>query len=159
MLVRNRRVLLVSAALWVCCALLPAQAAKSITIRILDGRTGKALVSSNINVRVNHRKTEHPEWVEVNEDGTGKTTLPADATEIMVHATYDNTMEVYVNCDGVKDKDKTIEHWYSVSAILASGVTSPNGCSTKKAVAKPGELIFYVRTKSWLDRYQQDYTE
>jgi hypothetical protein len=159
MFLRIPSALLTIAALALFCTTLPAQDSKTITIRILDPHTGKLITASNINVRINHLKPEHPEWVVVNEDGTAKATLPPDVIEIALHATYDNTMEVYVNCDAVKGRDVGPDHWYTLSAILASGLSAPNGCSAKTAVAKPGEFVLFARKKNWQDRYKQDFSE
>jgi hypothetical protein len=152
------RAFLMCAALAVCSGALSAQT-QAITIRVLDGHTGKALVTTSILVRVDHQKTVHANWVSLNEDLTGKATLPAEATLLAAQATYDNTIELFVNCDSVKDNPPTGPHWYKLSDILATGVVAPNGCSGKSAVAKPGEFVFFARAKSWRDRYVQDFSE
>ncbi|MGD0892341.1 MAG: hypothetical protein ABR923_12470 [Terracidiphilus sp.] len=143
----------------VCCAVLPAQSSKTITIRIMDGRTGKALAATSVLIRVDHQKAVHPDWVALNEDRTGTVTLPADAKLVAAQGTYDNTMELYVNCDAAKDDPPTGPHWYKVSDILATGVVTPNSCSHKTATAKPGEFVVFARIKSWRDRYEQDFSE
>ena len=102
----------------------------------------------------------------VNGDGTGKLTVPDDATVISVRATYDNTMSFYINCDANKDKGTaergaSLDHWYKVSDILALGVVAPNGCGGKKipeklqVVAKPGEFVFFVRKRNALEQFQE----
>jgi hypothetical protein len=158
MILRIRSALLTSAALAVCVAL-PAQTAKTITIRIVDGHTGKALVASNVLIRVDHQKTVHADWVALNDDRSGKATLPAYAAVVAAQATYDNTMELYINCDSVKDDPPTGPHWYKLSEILATGVVTANGCSHRTVEAKPGEIVIFARRKSWRDTIQQDFTE
>ena len=155
----NRSALLMVAALVVCCGSLPAQTPKSITIRVLDPHTGKALVTSSVLIRVDHQKTVHANWVALNEDLTGKATLPADAALLAAQASYDNTMELYINCDSVKDNPPTGPHWYKLSDILATGVVAANGCSKRTAAAKPGEFILFARRKNWHDSIEQDFTE
>jgi hypothetical protein len=143
-----------------------AQPQQTITIRMLDGRTGKLIPTSDFLVRVNQEKTVHANWVTLNEDGTGKLTVPGDATALSVRATYDNTMSVFVNCDtdsGHKrsDKEPTPDRWYKVSDILALGVVAPSGCGGKKVsdklqvVAKPGEFIFFVRKRNSLEQFEE----
>jgi hypothetical protein len=157
----SRRILsalLMVAALGVCCCALPAQS-RTITIRVLDGKTGKALVTTSVLIRVDHEKTVHANWVSLNEDLTGKATLPAEAALVAAQATYDNTIELFVNCDSVKDNPPAGPHWYKLSDILTTGVVAPNGCSGKSAVAKPGEFVFFARAKNWRDRYEQDFSE
>jgi hypothetical protein len=142
-----------------------AQAKQTITIRLLDGRTGKLISTSDFLVRINQEKTVHANWVTLNEDGTGQLTVPTDATVLSVRATYDNTESVYINCDTdsghmLKDKEPIPDRWYKISDILALGVVAPSGCGGKKVsdklqvVAKPGEFIFFVRKLNSLEQFK-----
>jgi hypothetical protein len=158
MQLRIRSALMMIAALAICCAL-AAQDSKNITIRLVDGRTGKPLAASNVLIRINHQKTVHAEWTVANDDLSGNATLPTDAADLAIQATYDNNMEVYINCDSVKDNPPTGPHWYKLSDVLATGVVTPNGCGKQTAPAKPGELVVFARIKNWRDRYQQDFSE
>ena len=56
---------------------LQAQSSQSVSIRLLDGKTGLSVKASNFLVRVDHQQLEHGDWVKKNEDGTGALTLPA----------------------------------------------------------------------------------
>ena len=159
MFARTLTALLTIVCIAVFCGSLAAQTDRTITIRMLDGATGKLLSSANLLIRINHQKTPHADWVHANEDGTARLTLPPDATVLTPEATYHDTMETYVNCDSVKDKQFSGAHWYAVYGILSTGVVTPNGCGKKTAVAKPGEFIFFVRHKNWQDSMRQDYTE
>jgi hypothetical protein len=159
MLERILKSLTAVACLAVCCGSLAAQTQRTITIRMIDGATGKLLSSANLLIRINHQKAPHADWVHTNEDDTATVTLPPDATVITPEATYHDTMETYVNCDAVKDKQSSGAHWYPVADILSMGVAAPNGCGKKTAVPKPGEFIFFVRHKNWQDSMKQDYTE
>jgi hypothetical protein len=136
-----------------------AQTEKTITVRMIDTRTGILIASSNYLVRINHIREEHGDWIVKNEDGSGKLTLPPGAEEISVHATYESATMLYANCDADKDhgsseKASRQEHWYPVATILTSGLVAPNGCVGKKVpekdqvVAKPGEFVFFVRPLS-----------
>jgi hypothetical protein len=148
------------------CGYAGAQAQQTITLRMLDGRTGKLIATSNFLVRVNQEKTVHANWVTLNEDSTGHLTVPSDATVLSVRATYDNTESVYINCDtdsGHKrtDKEPIPDRWYKVADILALGVVAPSGCGGKKVsdklqvVAKPGEFIFFVRKLNSLEQFEE----
>jgi hypothetical protein len=44
---------------------------------------------------------------------------------------------------------------YSIKKILESGVSAANTCGKFRAKARPGELIFYVRPLSFLERMRQ----
>lgn len=156
MLERILKALLTVACAAVCCGSLAAQTAKTITIRMIDGASGKPLSSSSVLIRINHLPTPHGDWVHANEDGTATVTLPPDATLLTPQASYGDAMDSYVNCDAVKDKEFVGPHWYAVSEILATGVVTPNGCGKRTAVAKPGEFVFFVRAKNWRDSMQTE---
>jgi hypothetical protein len=134
------------------CAGLYAQSENTIHIRLLDGKTGLPVKASNYLVRIDHHETAHNEWVRMNDDGTVIVTLPSDAQLIAVKATYDMSMEIYINCDAAKETDKERDIWYPISQILQSGVVAPNECSQTHYTAKPGEFIFFVRKRSWREQ-------
>lgn len=125
-----------------------AQTGKTITIRILDSKTARPIAVSNFLVRINHQQAFHGGWVRLNENGSGKFTVPGDAAVVSIHATYDSSMQMYVNCDSLLEKQNPQEHWYAVSAIFASGVVAPNGCSKMTETAQPGEFVFFVRKQT-----------
>lgn len=148
------------------CGPLRAQTEKTVTIRMLDSRTGILIASSDYLVRINHEETVHGNWVVKNEDGSGKLTLPGDATALSVRATYDSSTSMYVNCDAAKDVGSSdrapgLDRWYKVSEILESGVVASNGCAGKKipgrlqVVAKPGEFVFFVRKLNAKEQFEQ----
>jgi len=131
------------------CASLHAQTENTIHIRLLDGKTGLPAKASNYLVRIDHHDTTHNEWVHMNDDGTVVVTLPSDAQLIAVKATYDMSMETYINCDAAKETGKERDIWYPISQILQAGVVAPNECSQTHYTAKPGEFIFFVRKRTW----------
>jgi hypothetical protein len=148
------------------CGSVYAQTEKTVTIRMLDSKTGLLIATSDFQVRVNHEATVHGDWVKLNEEGTGKLTLPNDADVVSIHATYDGAMYIYTNCDAVKDRGSSQrvaspDRWYSVSAILKSGVLAPNDCVGNKVpdrlqvVAKPGEFVFFVRKLTALEQSRE----
>jgi hypothetical protein len=148
------------------CGQLRAQADKTVTIRMLDSRTGILIATSDYLVRINHEESPHGNWVVKNEDGSGKLNLPGSATALSIRATYDSNTVMYVNCDAAKDLGSSdhapgLDHWYKVSDIVESGVVAPNGCAGKKipdrlqVVAKPGEFVFFVRKLNAKEQFQQ----
>jgi len=151
------RALAVFTCIIACCAALPAQddnapVTNTIVIRLRDGRTGLPVKASNYLVRVDHDETLRSEWVHIADDGTVTVTVPAEAKEISVKATYDMSTEVYVNCDAAKENDRERNIWYPISGILKTGVVAPNECSKTNYKATPGEFMFFVRKRGWLDR-------
>lgn len=134
---------------------LNAQTANTITVLMLDGKTGKPIIPSNLLVRVNHLDAVHNEWLRLADDGLGTVTLPKSASLLSIQGTYESSMEIYVNCDAAMQKDVHTLHWYSISDILAKGVNAPNECyedkyqESTRADTKPGVFVFYVRKNNW----------
>jgi hypothetical protein len=138
------------------CGSLPAQTMKTITVRVLDSRTGRLIATPDYLVQINHEDAVHANWVTKNEDGTGKMTVPENATVVAVQARFDIGMSIFINCDDTRDGQNPIARWYAVSDILTTGVAAPNGCGKRKAVAKPGEFVFFVRKESWREQMKDD---
>jgi hypothetical protein len=141
------------------CGFLRAQTEKTITIRILDGKTGKLIVPSNFLVRIDHEEAIHTNWVVKNEDGTGKLTVPQGASLLSIQGSYDSSMDIYFSCDSVNGKEPPIDRWYAVSEILAAGIVAPDGCKKPAAAAKfmpaakHGEFVFFVRKLSTREKF------
>ena len=139
------------------CGLLPAQTGATITVLMLDGKTGKPIIPSNFLVRVNHLDAIHNEWLKIADDGMGLVKVPAGASFLAVQGTYHGSMYIYINCDAGMEKDTRTLHWYSVPDILNSGVNAPNECYKGKYAeathldVKPGVFVFYVREADWRD--------
>jgi hypothetical protein len=135
--------------------LLHAQSGQTISILMLDGKTGKPLVPNNYIVRFNHLDAFHNEALQLNDDGLGKVVVPANATFISVQGTFHTSLDIYINCDAGMEKNTSTLHWYPISEILNSGVAAANECFKGKyaeathVTAKPGEFIFFVRETNW----------
>jgi hypothetical protein len=127
------------------------ETAQTISIRMLDGRTGLPVKASNYLVRVDHHDTYHPDWVTINDDGTVVVTVPADVKEISVKATYGMGMDMFVNCDAAKQSDKERNIWYPIATILSTGIVAPDECDKTAFKPKPGEFTFFVRKRAWHD--------
>jgi hypothetical protein len=141
-------------------------APRVITLRMMDGRTGKRIATNDFIVRINHQATPHNNWIEQNEDGAARVTLPPEAETISIHASYDDTTQTYVNCDASDARTSarqpaSLEHWYSVAGILASGIVAQNNCIGKKVpdklqvVAEAGQFIFFVRKLGATEQFGQ----
>jgi hypothetical protein len=137
-----------------------AQTGKTITLRVIDGKTGQPRAASGYLVRINHEETVHANWVIESEDGTGKLTLPENASLLSIQVAYDNSTQTYVNCDSASEKKNPIDRWYAIPEILTSGVVVPNGCvkpsaATKyKPGSKPGEFVIFVRRKTTVEQFR-----
>ena len=162
---RTHRVLCLLLCMAAFCGVLWAQTGKTITLRMIDGKSGKLIATTDFLVRIDHQETIHANWVTLNDDGTGKLTLPGDASLLSIRASYDSSTSLFVNCDSNNDYKATnqgyvLDRWYSVSDILAKGVVAPNDCIGKKVpeklqlFAKPGEFVFFVRRMNAREEYR-----
>lgn len=143
------------------CGSLYAQTGTTITIRVLDGKTGDPREASGFLVRIDHEKTVHANWVVQNTDGTATLTLPEGATLLSIHGTYDDSTLTYVNCDSADEKTNPVDHWYVVSEIMTSGIVTANHCVKPKdaakfwEVAKPGEFVLFVRRMTTREQWRE----
>jgi hypothetical protein len=134
-------------------SLLPAQTAPAISVRILDGRTGKPVTPDNVLVRVDHHDSLHMEWLKMVDDGTIAVSPAAGASLLSLQGTYNASMMIYINCDAGMDPNTDKLYWYSISEILAKGMVTPDKCYKGKfdgkfnVTAKPGEFVFFVRPR------------
>ncbi len=134
---------------------------RTLTVIMADGRSGKTMIPDNFVIRFNHLNAIRNETLTLNDDGTGKIKVPANATYISVQGTYHKSIDLYVNCDAAMEKDVSTLHWYAIDDIMSTGVTAPNECSHGKFAksaaipAAPGELIFYVREIGWRDAHME----
>lgn len=148
-------------ALAACVTLIYAQQSQKqprmITVIMVDGRTGKTMIPDNFVVRFNRLDAIRNETLTLNDDGTGKVRLPADARFVSVQGAYHNNIDLYINCDAGMEKDTSTLHWYPIADILSTGISTPNECykgkyaKTAAIPPAPGEFIFYVREPNWRD--------
>ncbi len=132
--------------------LLAAQKPVTIHIRVLDGKSGLPAAVSNFLVRADRHQTIHNEWVHRGEDGTATVTIPTSVQEIAVKTTDSLSIDTYINCEIGRENDRERDVWYSVAEILQSGVVARNECGKTQFKAKPGELLFFVRARTWRER-------
>jgi hypothetical protein len=138
------------------CGTLLGQETKTITLKVFDGKTGHPIMATGYQVRADHLKAVHNDWVKQNDDGSADLTIPSDVHEISIHLAYDNSMDIYVNCDAQKNTFGDV--WYLVPQIMSEGMVMANGCGHAKVnekyktTALPGELIMFVREKNWFER-------
>ena len=153
------RMLLLPTLMALFCGSMHAQDTKKIIIRILDYKTGHPVQPTGYMIRIDHQTIIHGDWVKENDDATGELSVPTDASVVSIHSSYDNSMDIYINCDMDKPKELPQEMWYSISEILTSGVVALNNCVKAKQVAKikvpdpkPGEIVLFVRPKNWREQ-------
>jgi hypothetical protein len=135
-----------------------APAGTVLTIRMFDGHTARALMPNNLLVRLDHKDDIHSETLHIDDQGIGTVTVPAGASFLSVQGTYNDGMEIYVNCDSGMEKNLSARHWYPIADILSTGVIAPNECDKGKfernprIPLKPGEFDFFVHKISIKDQ-------
>lgn len=137
---------------------LRAQQSATITVRILDGKSGTQADASNVLIQFDHHHETTGDWQHQNDDGSIEVRVPPGAKVISVHATYQNAMEYYINCDVAKQKNSSVESWYPIADILNAGIVMPNDCVKQKDAAKikidpqKGVFVVYVRQHNWREQ-------
>jgi hypothetical protein len=110
-----------------------------IHIKLIDGGTGQPM--KNQQVGLEDRADYHEIAPRTNELGVASLKIGKDAV-ILVHNTKD-----YVNCGD--ERGGLVHNDFKVSQIVATGVVQqilqPNRCGKASGVAKPGELVLFVR--------------
>lgn len=110
-----------------------------IHIKLVDGRTGEPM--KNQQVGLEDRADYHEIALRTGVDGLASLKIRRDAV-ILVHNT-----EEYVNC--ADERGGLIHNDYKVREIVDSGVVEeivqPNQCKKPSGVARPGELLLFVR--------------
>jgi hypothetical protein len=135
-----------------------AQTNRTITVRMLDSKTGQPITTSEIEIHArmspaSAEKAGISVYVRSNQDGVGEATFPMAASDIRVYAR--DGVWGYVNCDCVKDRGSHQEHWYSLPGVSSSGVAAPNLCNKRKVIARPGEFIFFVRSMTFWEKMRE----
>lgn len=158
--------------------------AQDLRVKIVNGRNGKPVTNECINVwvgpvhgasllaptneqgiavlhlsdkQVTANAVPHPACARLL--AVTPKALAYDADTIVVAGDF------YVNCEEyakiapgervTPDLYRKMIPSYSIKKILESGVTAPNTCGKFRAEAKPGELIFFVRPRTFLERMGQ----
>jgi hypothetical protein len=137
------------------CNYLCAQPEKVITIRLVDSKTGSPVIQDNLKLQVwiNHNTRDH--GISLQQDKTGEASLAIteEMRSILILVPQAKDGWCLVNCDSVKDHPY-VAHWYSVADILKSGVVEPNHCNNRKTVAKPGEIVIFIRPPTFWEKFQ-----
>jgi hypothetical protein len=135
----------------------------TIHIRVLEGRTGKALSGRNLTFVDYHTDRDGSTdglngrvIVKTSADGDSYVANP-DAHGVLVFNVLGRS-GAWIPCTRQKlyDRDTRTygsEHLYPVSTIVASGLVASNNCSKRTATAKPGELIIFVRPPTWWEKF------
>lgn len=136
------RVLLVVTAFHV---LMPALLAQTLSIRLLNAKTGKAL--PNKNITFNWDGNSKPSIVRVGSNGKGQIKAPEHASSFTLLEGPKDGKEpnrvAYLDCNNPPIAQ------VSISEVLKIGFAPRNSCGSKVALPHPGEIIFWAREIPW----------
>jgi hypothetical protein len=147
--------------------------AQDINIRVLNGRNGKPITNECLNVWVGTRQRTHMVAATSNEgvallhiadnDILAETACPGWVSRASRRTDMDGITvsgDRYIACQeyakilpGEPPTDPlTTMPYYPIKKILESGISAANTCGKFRAEARPGELIFYVRPRTFSER-------
>ena len=117
-----------------------------IRIRVLDGRNGRPIGDERVNVLFDAERSAR--LVPTDRSGVAVVNLGSEHLDVIRI-----TSDYYVPCQP-HPKDSPFLS-YSVKEVLQSGIASSNFCGKIEGSPKPGELILFVRPRSFLERLRQ----
>jgi hypothetical protein len=159
--------------LFVLCSTAAALQAQTIRIKLVNGRTGRAMAGTCVNVWVgNERKSAMA--IPTDKDGVASLRLTDQDAEIntqnrwegcgdfgvtdpvVKYATSIRVNAGYVLCQ-VRQPDHTwlATQSFPTKEVLESGIASANTCGKAKAVPTPGEVVLFVRPLSWWEKLKE----
>ena len=140
---------------WSAAAKAWAQTRNVIHVRVFNGKTGELVKPSILMVRINHLGANHSDWIRKNYNGSVDVSLPWNASDVAIQATYDASTEVFINCDAAKQHNTSNLHWYKVKEIVKTGLIMQNDCKRSRHAEMPkldkksGEFVLFVRKRNW----------
>jgi hypothetical protein len=129
-------------------AALPAPlASQTVSIRLLDGKTGRALSDKNVTLLWSPAYFPPGSVIYFGKDGIGTVKVPTGAEFFTMHGGPKIGKEPYripfINCNA------SMSEMIRVSEVLKSGYVPGNTCSKKNAVPRPGEIVFWAMPIPW----------
>lgn len=147
--------------------------AQTIRIRLVNGRTGRAMAGTCINVWVgNERKSAMA--IPTGRDGIASLRLTDQEAEIdtknhwsrcgdfgVIRPVVKYSRSIRINVGYVLCQVRQADHtWLATMSfptrqVLESGVVSENTCGKAKALPTPGEITIFVRPLHWWERLRE----
>jgi hypothetical protein len=136
----------------------------TIHVRVLDGRSGKNLSGMALTFVDYHAGQVGGADGDLNGRTLVKTSVDGDlyianpnVHGVLVFDVLDRAVW-WTRCSRQRFYNRDTraygsEYLYPVSTIVASGLATSNNCSKKTAMAKPGELIIFVRPVTWWEKF------
>jgi hypothetical protein len=118
--------------------------AQTITIRVVNGKTGKSLATANVALF-----NAAPPYYSI---GNAKD-LRQDGTNVF---DLQGVQRIRPGVSGVMScgKDVVSGEEFATDEIVFHGIAMPNHCGSKPIVAKPGDLVLVYRPPTWWEKYK-----
>ncbi len=128
-----------------------AASAQTLTLHLLNAKTGKAL--PNRDLTFHWGDTKATTVVSVDANGVAHVEIPPGVTEfILVEGAHSGRETNHL---AVEDCNENSSTTIRVADVLSHGVTPRNTCSTRFAPPHPGEIVFWARVPSrWWPSFQ-----
>jgi hypothetical protein len=147
--------------------------AQTVTIKLVDGRSGRPMAQSHVNVWVgNERKMAMA--VLTDEHGIARLRLTANAREVDIPSSRSSDVEPVVIDPVLKDDDfirinvgyvlceagGSNYSWLAIKQVstkqlINEGIAMPNTCGKTIASSNPGELIIFVRPLTFWEKLKE----
>jgi len=132
---------------FVCTALCAPLAAQTITIRLLNGKTGLPLADKNVTLEWSPDYSPPGSVIYLGKDGIGTVNVPIGSEFFIMRGGPKIGKEPYripfINCNA------PMSDMIQVSGVLKRGYVPGNTCSKMTAVPRPGEIVFWAKPKPW----------
>jgi hypothetical protein len=160
-------------ALFKACISGPSLFAQTIEIKLVNGKTGRPLANTCVNVWIGHERKDALA-IPTNDQGVATVWLTMD--EIALNGRdrwkdcgdfgvinpvvrYEDSIRVnasYVLCQPRRpDYSWLALSSFSTEEVLQHGIVTLNSCGKSTASPKPGEIVLYVRPLNWWERLKQ----
>lgn len=111
-----------------------------ITIKVLNGKTGKPVWRESPNIWVDKEPHINP-YTSLR--GKAKIRISGSATQLWITPDFGH------ECRWKDDSDAKTSTSYSIAEILRTGVVSQNVCGAATVPPTPGVLVFYEVPSTW----------
>jgi hypothetical protein len=123
-----------------------------IMIRLLDSHNGKPVPQVIIHISKD-KDLSHQIDLKTDNDGIAFLDASQIPNEFRIWAQEAGSGGWgLIHCDFDKHKPKGTP--YSTAVVVREGIASPNLCSHRKAVPKPGEFVLFVRQQTLWEKFK-----
>jgi hypothetical protein len=122
-------------------------AAQTITIRLLNGKSGRPLTNKNVTLAWSPGYFMQDSVVHFGQNGIGMIQVPVGAEFITMMGGPKVGKESYriafIDCNA------TFAERIQITQVLKNGYVPRNNCGKKSAIPRPGEIVFWAMPNPW----------